>query len=350
MGERPSRRRWVSSASSGIVAAIDSLLDSYAVSRLAAVSADRRRASLQVLADLASHIGTDGLPAVDRTGVEAFLSERRVAGEAPGTLRKKRAIIAAFSGWAYDQGMIGAERLLDVRAARTPVGASRSAAPRPYLPGELRELRARLDARWPRFGEEQAERWLSRFRDGRSPYSRVRSHVIRCQLDAVIAQALHLGLRRGEVFRLDVVSGHPDNDELIVYRDSSRVLERARSVPNTTAARAAMAGWTYCRWALRAGHAALWLSTHARTTASAAMTRDTLDRLLRTCVGPGWTMKRLRDTCAVAWLRAGLAPEHVRQLLGLSAIEGVLPYMRLVPGALGVAVNRAEERFELALR
>ena len=326
------------------MAAIDSLLDHYSESRLSTVSADRRLASLRVLDDLGGHIGSGGLCAIDRSRVEAFLIERAAAGEAPGTLRKKRAMIAAFSTWAYREGIIGAERLLDVRAARAPVGVSRSAAPQPYRPGELRELRARLDARWPKLGEDESERWLLRFRDGRSPYSRVRSHIIRCQLDAVIAQALHVGLRRGEVFRLDIITGHPDNDELIVYRDSSRSLDRARVVPNTAAAREATTAWSHCRWVLRPAHSSLWLNTHASTTASAPMTRDTFDRLLRTCVGPGWTLKRLRDTCAVRWMRAGLAPEHLRQLLGLAHIEDVLPYLRLAQGGLDKALCDAEAR------
>jgi hypothetical protein len=92
--------------------------------------------------------------------------------------------------------VIDAETLLAVRAVRSPVGCSRDAAPRPYRPSELRVLRATLDERWPKLADDEAEKWLRRSSDGRSPYSRVRSHVVRCQLDAIISLALHLGLRR----------------------------------------------------------------------------------------------------------------------------------------------------------
>jgi hypothetical protein len=64
---------------------------------------------------------------------------------------------------------------------------------------DLRTLRSLLDERWPKLAPEDAERWLGRVKDGRSPYNRVRSHAIRCQLDANVALALHLGLRRAVV-------------------------------------------------------------------------------------------------------------------------------------------------------
>jgi hypothetical protein len=66
----------------------------------------------------------------------------------------------------------------------------------------------------------------------------------------------------------------------------------------------------------------------------APMTVHTFSRLLQTYVGPGWTLKRLRDTCAAAWVRSELPLEHLRQLLGLSRIEDALPYARQVRGSL----------------
>jgi hypothetical protein len=76
------------------------------------------------------------------------------------------------------------------------------------------------------------------------------------------------------------------------------------------------------------------LNLHAGRTARKPLTRDTFDSLLATYVGRGWTLKRLRDTCAAGWVRSGLPLEHLRQLLGLSSIESVLPYARLVAGSL----------------
>jgi integrase len=82
--------------------------------------------------------------------------------------------------------------------------ASKGAEPRPYTRNELRALQATLDERWPKLPHEDAEKWLPRFSEGRSPYSRVRVHAISTQLDAIIALALHMGLRRSEIFKLTV--------------------------------------------------------------------------------------------------------------------------------------------------
>src|SRR5450756_1898208 len=87
--------------------------------------------------------------------------------------------------------------------------------PQPYNRNELRTLRSTLDERWPKLSPEEADRWLRRVRDGRSPYSRVRVHAIRCQLDAILALALHLGLRRAEIFRQDIRFIHNDNYAVI---------------------------------------------------------------------------------------------------------------------------------------
>lgn len=118
----------------------------------------------------------------------------------------------AFAAWCYERRVIDAETLLAVRAVQLSAQCSRVAQPNPYRPKDLRALRAALDDRWPKLPTDEARKWLTRFRDGRSPYSRVRSHVIRCQLDAIIALALHLGLRRREIYALDMVTAHPDND------------------------------------------------------------------------------------------------------------------------------------------
>jgi integrase len=53
----------------------------------------------------------------------------------------------------------------------------------------------------------------------------VRVHTISTQLDAIIALALHLGLRRSEIFRLSVNDLHYENAYVVVrdqYRRASR--------------------------------------------------------------------------------------------------------------------------------
>jgi site-specific recombinase XerD len=210
-------------------------------------------------------------------------------------------------------------------------------------------LKATLDERWPRLANDEALSWLRRFREGRSPYARVRVHVIRCQLDAIIALALGLGLRRGELFRLRMAHVHGDNEQVVVLKANSQpgALElECRLVPFTDAVRAAVEAWTTSRWFLAPEHTSPWLNLHAATTAREAMTRPTFDRLLRTYVGPGWSLKRLRDTCAAGWVRAGLPLEHLRHLLGLSSIEATLPYARLIGGSLDGHMVALDEHFD----
>src|SRR5204862_167682 len=63
---------------------------------------------------------------------------------------------------------------------------------------------ATLDQRYPKLPRGEAEKWLRRYREGRGPYARIRLHASGCQLDAVVALALHLGLRLSEIFRASV--------------------------------------------------------------------------------------------------------------------------------------------------
>jgi hypothetical protein len=64
------------------------------------------------------------------------------------------------------------------------------------------------------------------------------------------------------------------------------------------------------------------------------MTCHTFDKLLATYIGDGWSLKRLRDSCAAAWVRSGVPLAHLQQLPGLTSIEATLPYARLVRGSL----------------
>jgi hypothetical protein len=98
--------------------------------------------------------------------VARFLADRVEEGYSPSTVRKWRAMILAFYGWAWRAGHISGDTLLKLREVRQPNGSCTRAQPEPNRPGELRELR--LDQRWPRY---EARRWIARRRDSRSPYT-----------------------------------------------------------------------------------------------------------------------------------------------------------------------------------
>jgi integrase len=206
--------------------------------------------------------------------------------------------------------------------------------PNPYNRDELRTLRATLDERWPKLPPDEADRWLRRVNDGRSPYARVRVHAISCQLEAVIALALHLGLRRSEIFRLSIADVHQYN-AYVVVRDRFGPLDNARGVPWTSGAYSALDRWLKCRAYVAGEHDRLLLNLHAAPTAHQPMARWTFDKLLGVHVGSDWTYSRLRVTGAVMWARAGLPLERLRQVLGLSRIADVLPFAQLaVTGTL----------------
>jgi integrase len=217
--------------------------------------------------------------------------------------------------------------------------------PQPYSRTDLRRLRASLDARWPKLPQEEAEKWLPRFQEGRSPYSRVRTHVVRTQLDAVISLALQLALRRCEICQLTVDDTHPDNVGVLL-RPNSDSWDGARMVPWTSPCHYRVAEWIDCRSYLRSETDQLWLSLHAGPTCGELMTSHTFSRLLTTYVGPEWTFSRLRATGAVAWSKAGLPVERLRELLGLARIEDVLRYAQLgVTGTLERDIARLNGPF-----
>jgi integrase len=214
--------------------------------------------------------------------------------------------------------------------------------PQPYTRPQLRALQATLGERWPKLPREEAEKWLPRYNEGRSPYSRVRVHAISAQLDAIIALALHLGLRRGEIFRLSANDLHYEN-AYVVARDRTGEL---RGVPWTSRAHFAVHNWLRCREYLGADHDRPWLNLHSAPTARLPMARWTFDKLLGVYVGSEWTYSRLRVTSAVLWARCGLPLERLRELLGLARIEDVLPYAQLaVTGSLERDVDRLNGAF-----
>jgi integrase len=244
---------------------------------------------------------------------------------------------------------LSADTLLVIRSVRPPEGSSKRPQPQPYRRGEIADLRALLDARWPRMADEKARHYALKWRDGRTPYSRIRRHAIRLQLDAVIALALQLCLRRREILALDLNCVSAENASVVVAGFNVPWTVRARGVPFTESARKAIGDWLEYRRLLGADHDRPWVALHAAPTVGQPMKPEAFDALLRTYVGDGWSLKRLRDTGAVRWVNKGMGAEHLRQLLGHSAIEDMLPYAQLASGDVERRAQRIESRAFLAL-
>jgi hypothetical protein len=143
---------------------------------------------------------------------------------------------------------------------------------------------------------------------------------------------------------------HYDNAYVVVWDGGVPWSGNWRDVPYTDAARAPIAAWLEFRALVRPDHGRVWLNLWEARSIRQPMKHDAFDKLLRTYVGEGWTLKRLRDTCAVTWVRAGLPLEHLRQLLGLATLEAVLPYAALVGGSVERKMQRLDPAFSSALQ
>lgn len=217
--------------------------------------------------------------------------------------------------------------------------------PQPYNQTELRALRGTLNDAWPTLDSDELSHWVGRWQRGISPYSRVRAHAIRLQLDAIISLALQCGLRRAEILQLKQRWMHYDNVGVVVWEQPGPWEAACREVPYSARVRSAIWRWLEFRALIRPDHVSPWLNLWSAQAISQPLRPDPFNRLLRSYIGPQWSYRRLRDTCAVGWLNAGLPLEHVRCLLGLGSIEATLPYARLARGTLARRMERVEERF-----
>ena len=141
------------------------VLDRFDAEHLATVSSARRAGHRAILSDLEDWIAPVPLDAPEADAIAGFLADRVRTGYSPGTVRKWRAMILAFYAWAWRAGYISGDTLLMLRGIRPPTGSRRRAQPQPYRPSELRELRRVLDERWAKLQDEDAQRWIARWRD-----------------------------------------------------------------------------------------------------------------------------------------------------------------------------------------
>jgi site-specific recombinase XerC len=314
--------------------------ESFLASR--SVSPARAAAIARFLDGLEESCAPRSIERLDATDLRTFLESRLAAGSHPNTVRKWLVMARSLATWMYSRGTMSADVLIAIRAVRAPEGSSRRPQPQPYARADLAELRALLDERWPRMTDDDAVRYAMRWRESRTPYRRIRRHAIRLQLEAVIALASQLCLRRREIFALDLNCMSADNAYVVVAGFNVPWTERARAVPFTESAREAVADWLAFRHLLGAEHDRPWIALHAGPTVAQPMRPEAFDALLRTYLGDGWSLKRLRDTGAVRWAGAGIGVEHLRQILGQSAIEDTLPFAQLASDGLEREMRRVE--------
>lgn len=311
------------------------------------MSAGRRSEQQAVLRALVAHAGK-AIEECDADEVRAFLSAEIAAGRHPNTVRKKNMMIRPFFRWGFDVGLVTADTWMRVKAVRNPQGSTAQGTPRPYSTKELRQFQSELDARWPLVDPK----WWKLYRAGTSRYKRIASEVMRVQIEAIVALALQLGLRRREIYYLSLDDLHPENAYVVVRQRAltPNGKDRMREVPYTEGAREKISRWLEIRDELAPPHDRPWIVAVANTGDGGwlkPMSFKRMESLLRT-VGD-WQLHRFRHTSATLWLRSGMALETLSPLLGHTNLRQTLGYAKLVREDLQRSVEKNEPAFQRAL-
>lgn len=315
------------------------------------ITAKRARETRKLLRALERGMNGRPLVAVEASDFQALLSELAKTRH-PNTVRKLANMVRPFFNWANARGLIDHQRWLQLRAVKDPRGARRQSEPKPYTRAELTEFRAQLAARLPLLpthgpGSRLMRRWIA----GQSQYRRVARHAMRLQVEAIVALALHCGLRRAEIFELSPDDLHYDNEYVVVKgkADPNTGEPKYREVPFTEDARSAVRAWLDFRELMRPDHSRAWLRCHGPIDYANPMSFDRFEELLSAVVGPGWGLHRFRHTFATERLRAGTPLEIVSEVMGHSTLEQTRAYAQILSRDLSRELARTEDKFTAAV-
>lgn len=305
------------------------------------LSEDRCRAQRNCLLELQDH-ASKGLAEIDADDIRSFLSDLTERGLHPNTITKRLNMIRPFYGWAYDAKLIDPEMFMDIKRIAAPRGAG-DGLPRPYSKTELERFRKQLVKAFP----DTEERYWERWRRGSSPWRRVQPHAFRIEVEAIVALALHCGLRRQEIFNASIDDIHHDNEYVVVRyaKDWENGNGKDyREVPHTSHSREAVRRWLDLRAELAPDHDAVWLSCAWDAVKLHPMLWDRFRKLMSK-IGTGWELHRFRHTYGTEMLRSTGRLEIVQRLLGHARIQQTLGYAQLVSDDLSKAVEKAEADF-----
>jgi integrase/recombinase XerC len=278
---------------------------------------------------------------------ENFMLAEITRGLEPSTVVKYGNMLRPFFKWAWRNGHIDAERYMRIADVPNPRKANSYGQPRPYDRKEIQRLWDELNQRWP-WGEEK---FLKRWRNGRSKYKKIGNHMMRAQIEAMVALALLCGLRRHEVFNIAIEDMRPDNEYIVVRKGKGN---KYREVPYPDAARERIGRWLDLRDELvrveGVQHDSPWLVLSINqplTVAMKPMRFRRFEEMLRTF--GQWEWHRLRHTCATEWLRAGMPIELVQALMGHEDIRLTLRYTKIVGADVVKAAGKHMKNFQRAL-
>lgn len=308
------------------------------------LSEARVREGQRLLRQLGDHAGCD-VHEVTPDQFRAFLSDLGETDLKITTIGKKVNLCKPFFKWAWEVRIIDADRYMRLKSVSAPRGASIPQRPRPYSKKELKRFREQLDARWPKVRDTL---W-KRYRNGTTHFRKVQPEIMRIQIEAIVALALHCGLRRHEIYEISIEDVHYDNAYVVVREGKGG---KYREVPHTATSREAVRAWLEIREYLfrkakKGRHEKLWLSLAHKKVHLWPMSEDRFAELMRT-IGP-WQLHRFRHTCGTEWLRVIGRLELVQKLLGHANISQTLTYAQLVNNDVLAEVGKHEAAFQEAV-
>jgi site-specific recombinase XerD len=308
------------------------------------ITPKRAKEQLGLLVRLESGLNGRALTDVTADDFQALLGDLVDEGLHVNTVRKKANMVRPFFSWAYAKGAITGEQYMRLKAVKDPRGATGHSKPRPYKRKELDLFFAAVEERLPLLpetgpGSQLIGRWLSG--KGARWWS-IGRHAMRLQIDAIVALALHCGLRRAEIFQLKPDDLHYDNEYIVVTGKGGKV----REVPFTEQARMAVQRWLDFRLqVMRPECEETWLACRGPRTYRQPMTFLRFEELLRRVIGPGWELHRFRHTFATERLRAGTPLEIVSLALGHATLEQTRGYAEIVRSDIARELARTEGAF-----
>lgn len=317
------------------------------------ISPARRLQQFSFLRNLAASLDH---PLTELSGrdARAFIGAELARGLHPNTGRKYVGFLRSFTNWAELAGALDPVLINELKLVRNPRGSSAQNAPRPYKPSEIKAMYAEINAYYPMLPVQGRGKYaLRRFTAGKTVGIKrhLWRHARRLQLEAQVALALELGLRRVEIIRTTIPALHYDNAHVVVLTAKQGPgIEPTRSIPYTNHARQVMQEWLDFRLVLGPRHDYPWLLLPQQGNTIEQTEPQSYHALVRALrnVGP-WSWHRLRHTAATEWLSAGVDLEKVREFMGHASIEQTLAYTKIKQSDVDTAFSEAEATFAARL-
>lgn len=297
-----------------------------------AITRARRQMQTRVLRDFEDHCHGDVLDVTGERLRDYATALVTVRGFHPNTVRQYLNAIKPFLTWLWEQRLIDADTLLELRAIKAPRGASSSGVPNPYDKKDIAKFWAELEVAYPwgRDGtKERAEWYVKRWQNGTSRWNRVQPYAMRLQVEAVTALALFGALRRDEIYNVLLDELHPDNEYIVVRsRKNKQGIVRVRAVPWMSQDMSdAVRNWLAFRDVLAPAHDRPWLSLWYGYRLNPLDYRR--HELLMRRIGSGWEYHRMRHTAATVMVRSGNPLERVQKILGHATLQQTLAYAKI---------------------